>query len=779
MVFIDSPILIMQKIINNILFYCTLTFIFFFNICISFSENIISDTLYPSRKDKLLYEVGDIIFEGNSSFTPFELIDAVSSKKSSMSIQHDVFQYYYENLRRNPSSPKVLLKALNTSLNSLSHEFKYFNEGTAELDAQTLWHFYNTNGFHDAKINYSFLQDKEKKYNILKFIIEENDQYKIDTLLYLGLDNIDPNVTGYISAVQKIRKGDNYNERKIMNEINSILTILLNNGYFYASLIVQPVSINPDNFTDSLTVQFLPGKRQRIAHLTFVDSLNGQNEIVESMKLLQLEFSIGDWYNRSEIQSSINNMNTLGAFELVSIDTSSVHFPMTDTTLSIQVFTKYRKQKEWSIGTFVNNTQIDNFTNFGIEASVMHRNWGGAAQSGNIFANARIKNVSRILSGQNGEYEGQVGIRFAQPIIWSIENMKIGVNGSLYYSLATVDQLFNISSWFLPIRFPIKLSNDTYLNQILIDFNFEFQNPTNYLDVANDTSTKVTTNIIQALFLYKNLYDYLNSPKTKILTSNLFGITLIGDSRNHPFSPSKGDYFYFMIDGWNIFLAHPWISGIAKFLRTQATYNFYVPATINTVLGFKFRAGVIDLADDYDSYIPFERQFFAGGANSVRGWLSRELHYSPVESDIYATDGQKTDLTLDNKSYNLLSNILGSSALIEGSVELRYTLPVPKGIHEVLAEQISKIGFTFFVDYGNTYHWYASTEYKMKWYEYFTKMAWAAGVGIRYNTPIGPIRLDFGFPVYRPGYSVNDYYIWKTDNIFSDMKVHFGIGHSF
>jgi outer membrane protein assembly factor BamA len=67
----------------------------------------------------------------------------------------------------------------------------------------------------------------------------------------------------------------------------------------------------------------------------------------------------------------------------------------------------------------------------------------------------------------------------------------------------------------------------------------------------------------------------------------------------------------------------------------------------------------------------------------------------------------------------------------------------------------------------------------MEWYEYLTKMAWAAGFGIRYNTPIGPLRLDFGFPIYRPGNNVPDYHIWDDSSIFRDMKLHFGIGHAF
>lgn len=749
-------------------------------------SNYISDSLFVSQRDNSSYEIDEIIFEGNKSFSSNELGDLLNSQENSLSFHHVFYQYYYDNLKQNPSTPKVALQTLNKFLIELSSEIKFFNEQIVLNDLQTLWRFYNTNGFHNVEVDYSFYPDFEKEINILRFEITEHDRFKIDTIVYVGFEELDKGVLNFINTSRTIKKGEFFSEQKVLAEVSTSQNILLNSGYYYTTAEVQPIVIKSETNTDSITVVFKTGKRQRIAAINFVDSLNNQNYIVESMKLQQLDFRRDDWYNRSKVQSSINNLHTLGTFEFVSIDTSSIFTPITDTTLSMLVLTKYRKQKEWGIGLFVNNTQVDNFINAGVEANILHRNWGGAAQSGNIFINTRMKNVSRFFAGQNVEYEGQVGIRLAQPLIWAIENMRIGVTGCLYYSLTTVDRLFNISAWYMPIRFPIKLTEETYIDQIVIDFNFEYQNPVNYVDVEKEFDSENPQNrdnirIEQALLLYRNLYEYLYQPGTKFLTSNIFGITLIGDSRNHPFNPSSGDNFYFSVDGWNIFLSHPWIAGVAKYMRAQTMYTLFLPLNIDMVGAFKFRAGAINLVEDVNSYVPFERQFFAGGANSVRGWLSRELHYSPLESAHYTNDNETSDLVINTEDYALLSNVLGSSAIFEGSFELRYTFPPIKGINETLADQISKIGLTFFVDYGNAFHWYAEgeVESKMIWYEYFTKIAWAAGLGLRYNTPIGPIRFDVGFPVYRPGYNIPDYYLWKSNSVWNDVKFHFGIGHSF
>jgi outer membrane protein assembly factor BamA len=751
-------------------------------------KSVISDSLNPSEVEPNLFEINDIRFEGNVSFSRLLLLDAISSKYTSRSFQFYIFNYYYKNISKINITPKLVDTSLAMVIQASANEIKYFNQSNAELDVQALWQYYNLNGFHKAEINFSFLPDKKSLDNYLTFYIIENERFKIDTIVYLGLESIEDELKSQIKSFKKLGRDSLFSEISIKSEINSIMAALLANGYFYAGLELSPVVVNEKTLHDSVTVIFKPGKRQKIAYISFVDSLRGQNIVINKLKIQQMDFREGDWYNNKKIQSSLNNLNILGTFESVSIDTSSNYFPITDTTLSFVVTCKYRKQKEWSVGLFLNNTQFDNYLNVGVEGSIFHRNWGGAAQNGNLFTNLQMKNISRILSGEKGEWEGQIGFKVAQPIVWALENMKIGTSGSFYYSYSTVNQLFNISAWYFPIRFPIRLTNDTYLNQIIIDFNFEFQNPVNYLDVINGTTGRgLDTNdkdyaikLIQSLNLYKTLYLYLIDPGIRLLTSNLFGLTLIGDSRNHPFSPTAGDYFYTSIDGWNVFLAHPWISGIAKFLRVQVAYSLFKQLSDNFVGAFKVKGGVIKLFDEEKAYVPFERQFFSGGSNSVRGWSSRELHYSVIESNSDTTN--KNGYFLKPVDYIQVSNVLGSGVILEGSYELRYTFARPKGIDETLADQISKIGFVGFVDFGNTYHWFAETDKiktNIKWYEYFTKVAWAIGFGIRYNTPIGPIRADFGFPFYRPNYNLPDYKMWDEFDALKDIRLQVGIGHAF
>jgi outer membrane protein assembly complex protein YaeT len=106
--------------------------------------------------------------------------------------------------------------------------------------------------------------------------------------------------------------------------------------------------------------------------------------------------------------------------------------------------------------------------------------------------------------------------------------------------------------------------------------------------------------------------------------------------------------------------------------------------------------------------VPFNVRFFAGGAGSVRGFTLNRL--GPLNKD---------------------GDPIGGMSLIEGSAELRFPL-------------FGELGAVLFIDTGNVFR--APFTYRLD------ALRYAVGPGIRYNTPVGPFRLDVGIIVdRRPG----------------------------
>lgn len=121
------------------------------------------------------------------------------------------------------------------------------------------------------------------------------------------------------------------------------------------------------------------------------------------------------------------------------------------------------------------------------------------------------------------------------------------------------------------------------------------------------------------------------------------------------------------------------------------------------ILAFRAMAGGIKSRDD-GGFIPVEDRFYSGGSNSVRGWNRSEL--GPQRES---------------------GTPLGGKSIIESSLELRLPL-------------FWRLSGVAFLDAGNV--WTGPWQYKVN------DLAYAAGTGLRIDTPIGPVRLDVGFPVW-------------------------------
>jgi len=304
-----------------------------------------------------------------------------------------------------------------------------------------------------------------------------------------------------------------------------------------------------------------------------------------------------------------------------------------------------------------------------------------------------------------------------------------------------------------------------------LELNFDREEPLNFYSTMSSALEKAkskqdTNNILQTFTFYNNINNYLREPETHVFTSNIISLFLISDTRNHPFSPTNGNYTYLALDGLNIFLSHPAISGNAKYFRAQVLHNKYWQVSKVLVAAMKAKLGMTYLMDEANAFVPFDRHFFAGGANSVRAWQARTLRYYTSDEKTENTDANLQDFAI---------NYIGSRTLIEGSFEIRRKLSdVLPGATESFQWIMNDLGVSLFVDVGNTFGWYKSdgieTSNTVKFTDYFTKLAAGIGFGFHYETPVGPIRLDFSTPIHDP---------LHVKKAFSGVLVHFGIGHSF
>ena len=192
--------------------------------------------------------------------------------------------------------------------------------------------------------------------------------------------------------------------------------------------------------------------------------------------------------------------------------------------------------------------------------------------------------------------------------------------------------------------------------------------------------------------------EFLNMESNKFLY-NKSGILLSGvfNSSTPSFIPEKGINLSI---GYKV---NGYIFG-SDFNYTRLWGDFRTYHELgDAVFAFRIMAGSISSADN-SGFIPVEDRFYSGGSNSIRGWNRSRL--GPTRES---------------------GTPVGGKCIFESNLEIRY--PV-----------VWRLSLVAFFEAGNV--WEKSWSYN------FNNMGYAAGSGLRVETPIGPVRFDVGFPVW-------------------------------
>jgi outer membrane protein insertion porin family len=221
-----------------------------------------------------------------------------------------------------------------------------------------------------------------------------------------------------------------------------------------------------------------------------------------------------------------------------------------------------------------------------------------------------------------------------------------------------------------------------------------------------------------------------------------FGVTWARDARDNPADATKGSF-----NSFDFGIADTAIGSSASFLRMYYQNSTYHPLGRRFSFARAFRFGVLQPYKDTVSLafpaqtsavqlIPLPERFFAGGGTSLRGFAlnqagPRDLNGFPV----------------------------GGQAILEFNQEIRFPMRLPfVG---------SALGGAIFYDGGNVYSRLSRitfrayspapvfnpakpTECLYNCTNELNYFAHTVGFGLRYSTPVGPIRIDLGFPINRP-----------------------------
>ncbi len=228
---------------------------------------------------------------------------------------------------------------------------------------------------------------------------------------------------------------------------------------------------------------------------------------------------------------------------------------------------------------------------------------------------------------------------------------------------------------------------------------------------------------------------------SKAYVTRRISLSLLEDRRDFILDPHKGHFAQFKSEH-----AGGLLGGQVSFVRWTASYSRYVPVGEGFTWAYRLRGGYVHPIGDNGQppgtsrldRIPYDDRFFAGGATTVRGYAERSL-------------GPQTEGGTTGGTTSILLNI-----------ELRFSL-------------FWKFGGAVFYDAGNVWADIRDLSWA-HWFEGWTRSTYSEldaahtlGFGVRFATPVGPVRLDYG---RKMGRGARDHYK-------QDSELHFSLGQAF
>lgn len=598
------------------------------------------------------------------------------------------------------------------------------------------------------------------------YILHPGIPYKIDDIRY---DIQDKNISNLLEDAEEeeenkplLKEGEQFSVDLLEAERKRITTLLTNHGYyrFNKDFIRYSADSASSDRTIDLTVHLMPYRinDELTDHPVYtvrkVNYLSGDDGTIHLRRnVLKNNTAIqpGKLFSSSDLEKTYNNFARLQAVKYTNIKfTEDPNSRLLDCDIQIST----NKPSTISFSPEGTNTAGD----LGAAATLTYQNRN--LFHGSEVLSLQLRGAFEAITGLEGyqnknykEYsaEGKIMFpRFIVPFLSRSYRMRNRATSelSLVYNLQNRPEfhrrVFTLTwryRWNAPqqrvsYRFDMVDLNYIYMPWISGTFKHD------YLDSVSNRNAILKYNYSD-LFIMKtgfgiNYNNRYNAFRANVETA---GNLLMAASHVFGFKENENDQFTM----FNI--------AYAQYVKFDFDYTRLIvfdtrnQLAIHAAFGFAYPYG-------NSRVLPFEKRYFSGGANSVRGWSVRGLGPGSFRGNRGRIDfiNQTGDMKLDM------------------SLEYRTFL-------------FWKFNGAVFVDAGNIWtirNYPDQPGGKFKWDEFYKQIAFAYGLGIRLNFDYFILRFDMGMKAVNPAYTT-DRERWPIfhPKFSRDFAFHFAVGMPF
>lgn len=521
-----------------------------------------------------------------------------------------------------------------------------------QADLEALRSFYQDKGYLNFEIDSTQVTISPDKEDIFVTVnVSEGERYTVSDFSVKGrLVVPEEELVNLVT----IKPGEVYSQRDVSESREAIANRLGDDGYAFANVNSIP-KVNEDDKTVSLELVVDPGRRVYVRRINITGNRVTRDEVIRR-ELRQLE---GGWYSTEKVQRSKTRLDRTGFFNQVSIETPPVPGSPDQVDVNINV-------EERSTGSVLIGIGYSDADGVLLQGQVTQSNLFGTGREVSFIAD-------------NSTVTERMQLRYLNP----------------YYTINGISRGFTLFQRKIDAE---EADTAAYVTDTLgagMDFGFPLSEFTNFNIGAQveRVDLKATSDTPDE---FRGIIE--DSPRNDIL--KLTG-NFTHDTRDSRLFPSQGSIQRL---SWEV--ATP--PSDLEYYKLTARNDTYLRLSDFLIVKASAEAGYGDGFGGSED-LPFFENFFAGGANTVRGYDARSL--GPRDS-------------------GPTPEALGGDRRILGNLELQVPLPGDAG-------QDKRFGL--FIDGGQVYGPGDDVD--------FGEVRYSAGISFSWFSPLGPLAISYAEPL--------------------------------